>query len=173
MIDAVLRLAENRWFRLVLVGTVFLGLQTTLLNDMRPFGVSLQVMVLLAAASGLARGSETGAVAGFVIGLLYDMVLTTPLGLGAAVFAVVGYAAGYANTFVHAPTWWTRMLMASLASALGMFLMPLALEVTGTEGALTGQVLVIALVVAAFNALAAPPAHWVCRWALRDRSRTR
>lgn len=173
MIDVMLRLAENRWFRLVLVGTAFLGLQTTILNDMRPFGVSLQVMVLLAAASGLARGPETGAIAGFVVGLLYDLVLTTPLGLGAAVFAVVGYAAGHANTFVHAPTWWTRMLMASAASALGMFLMPVALEVTGTEGALTSQVLVIALVVAVFNALAAPPAHFVCRWALRERQRQR
>ena len=173
MIDVLLRVAENRWFRLVLVGMAFLGLQTTILNDMRPFGVSLQVMVLLAAASGLARGSETGAIAGFVVGLLYDLVLTTPLGLGAAVFAVVGYAAGYANTFVHAPTWWTRMVMASVASALGMVLMPLALEVTGTEGALTSQVVVIALVVASFNALAAPPAHWVCRWALRERARQR
>jgi len=173
VIDALLRIAENRWFRLVLVGMVLLGVQTTILNDMRPFGVSLQVMVLLAAASGLARGSETGAVAGFVVGLLYDLVLTTPLGLGAAVFAVVGYASGLANTFVHAPTWWTRMLMAAAASALGMFLMPLALEVTGTEGALTGQVFLIALVVAVFNALATPPAHWVCRWALSDRTRVR
>ena len=171
--DRVLVLAENRWFRLVLVGLPVLGLQTTILNDMRPFGVSLQIMVLLAAASGLARGSETGAVAGFLVGLLYDLVLTTPLGLGGAVFSVVGWAAGRANSFVHAPTWWTRMLMGALASAVGMVLMPVALEITGTEGALSTGVVKIALVVAVFNALASVPAHWVCRWALREQAATR
>ncbi len=173
MRERVLLATENRWFRLVLVGLPVLGLQTTILNEMRPFGVSLQVMVLLAAASGLARGSEVGAIAGFVVGMLHDLVLTTPLGLGAAVFAVVGYLAGYANSFVHQPTWWTRMLMGAVASAVGMVLLPVALEATGTEGALTSQVIVIALVVAVFNAVAVLPAHWVCRWALRDQVQVR
>lgn len=171
--ERILTVAENRWFRLVLVALPVLGLQTTILNEMRPFGVSLQVMVLLAAASGLARGSEVGAIAGFVVGLLHDLVLTTPLGLGAAVFGLVGYLSGYANSFVHAPTWWTRMLLGSTASAAGMFLMPIALEVTGTEGAFTTQVFVIALTVAAFNALATVPAHMVCRWALREQVQVR
>lgn len=171
--ERVLLATENRWFRLVLVALPFLGLQTTILNEMRPFGVILQVMVLLAAASGLARGSEVGAIAGFVVGLLHDLVLTTPLGLGAAVFGLVGYMAGYANSFVHAPTWWTRMLMGSLASAIAMFLLPAALEVTGTDGALTTQVFVVALVVATFNAVAVLPAHWVCRWALREQTQVR
>ena len=171
--ERVLVAAENKWFRLVLVALPFLGLQTTVLNDMRPFGVSLQVMVLLAAASGLARGSEVGAIAGFVVGLLYDLVLTTPLGLGAAVFGLVGYMAGYANSFVHAPTWWTRMLMGAVASAIGMFLLPAALEVTGTDGALTTQVFIVALVVASVNAFAVLPAHWVCRWALREQAQPR
>lgn len=171
--ERVLVAAENRWFRLVLVALPFLGLQTTILNDMRPFGVSLQVMVLLAAASGLARGSEVGAIAGFVVGLLYDLVLTTPLGLGAAVFGLVGYLAGYANSFVHAPTWWTRMLMGAVASAIGMVLLPAALEVTGTDGALTTQVFLVALVVASVNAFAILPTHWVCRWALREQAQPR
>ena len=166
--ERLVTIAENRWFRLVLVGLVVLGLQTTIFNEMRPFGVSIQVMVLLAAASGLARGSEVGAIAGFIVGLLYDLVLTTPLGLGAAVFAFVGFAAGYAHKFVHAPTWWMKMALASVASALGMFLMPVMLEITGTEGALTTQVFVIAAVVALFNALFSIPAQWICRWALRE-----
>ena len=110
MIDRLIDLAENRYFRLFLVALVVLSLQTTILNDMRPFGVCLQVMLLLAASSGLARGSETGAVAGFMIGLMYDMVLTTPMGVGAAVFAAVGYLAGYAHRFVHEPNWWSQMV---------------------------------------------------------------
>jgi rod shape-determining protein MreD len=109
MIDQFIAIAENRYTRLVLVGLMFLSLQTTLFNEIRPFGVCLQVMLLLAASAGLAKGSQTGAIAGFIVGLLYDMVLSTPLGLCAAVFAIVGYLAGYAHSFVHESTWWSRM----------------------------------------------------------------
>jgi rod shape-determining protein MreD len=168
MIDRLVVFAENKYTRLVLVGLVFLSLQTTIFNDMRPFGVCLQVMVLLAAASGLARGSEAGAIAGFIIGLLYDMVLTTPMGLCAAVFAVIGYVAGLAHSFVHEPTWWSRMLLGAFASAVGMILLPAAFTMTGTDGLFTTQIFTVVLVVAVFNALLSVPAVWICRWALRE-----
>lgn len=173
MIERLFALSENRYFRLVLVGLVFLGLQTTLFNDLRPFGVSLEVMVLLAASSGLAAGSETGAIAGFTVGLLYDFVLTTPLGLCAAVFAIVGYSAGFVHSFVHAATWWSRMLLAAGASAIGMILLPIAFTITGAEGILTVHILLVALVVSLFNAILSPPAAWVCKWALKTGTVTR
>lgn len=173
MIEKTLALVENRYFRLVLVGLVFLGLQTTIFNDLRPFGVSLEVMMLLAASGGLAAGSETGAIAGFTVGLLYDFVLTTPLGLCAAVFAVVGYLAGFVHSFVHVATWWSRMLLAAGASAAGMILMPVAFTVTGAEGILSLRVLPVALVVALFNAALSLPVAWVCKWALKPGAVTR
>ncbi|MEY3745164.1 MAG: hypothetical protein RL430_1336 [Actinomycetota bacterium] len=168
MIDRLVDLAENRYFRLFLVGLVVLSFQTTILNDMRPFGVCLQVMLLLAASSGLARGSETGAAAGFMIGLMYDMVLTTPMGVGAAVFAAVGYLAGYAHRFVHEPNWWSQMVLAAGASAVGTILMPIALTVVGVEGVLTFRVIGIAFVVALFNAAFSLPFERICRWALSE-----
>lgn len=168
MIDRLLDIAQNRYFRLFLVALVVLSLQTTLFNDMRPFGVCLQVMLLLAASAGLARGSETGAIAGFMVGLMYDMVLTTPLGVGAAVFAGVGYLAGYVHSFVHEPNWWSRMLLAAGASAIGMVLMPVALTVVGAEGVLTVNVIGVAFVVAGFNAVFSLPVERICRWALSE-----
>jgi rod shape-determining protein MreD len=168
MIERLIVLGEARYTRLVLVGLLFLSLQTTILNEMRPFGVCLQVMLLLAASSGLAKGSQTGATAGFIIGLLYDMVLTTPMGLCAAVFAVVGYLAGFVHTFVHESTWWSRMLAALGVSAIGMILLPIAFTITGADGVLTTQVFVIAFVVAVFNAALSLPAEWLCHWAIKD-----
>lgn len=168
MIDRFIFFAENKYTRLVLVGLVFLSLQTTIFNDLRPFGVCLQVMVLLAAASGLARGSEAGAIAGFIVGLLYDMVLTTPMGLCAAVFALIGYVAGLAHSFVHEPTWWSRMLLGALASAIGMVLLPVAFTLTGADGLFTSQIFTVVIVVAVFNALLSVPVVWICRWALRE-----
>lgn len=173
MIERLIVLAEARYTRLVLVALLFLSLQTTLFNEMRPFGVCLQVMLLLAASSGLAKGSQTGAIAGFIIGLLYDMVLTTPLGLCAAVFAVVGYLAGFVHTFVHESTWWSRMLAALGVSAIGMFILPLAFTITGADGVLTTHIFVVAIVVAIFNAALSLPAEWLCNWAIRDESISR
>lgn len=166
--ERVLFFAENRYTRLVLVGLLFLSFQTTVFNEMRPFNVCLQVMLLLAAACGLAKGSTAGAIAGFIVGLLYDFVLTTPLGLSAAVFALVAYLAGYADTFAHESTWWSRSLVVSGASAIGMVVLPIAFTVTGAEGVLTLNIFVVALVVAVFNAVFSVPVEMLCRWALKD-----
>ena len=166
--DRLIDLAENRWVRLFLVSLIVLALQTTIFNDMRPFGVCLQVMLLVAASSGLARGREVGAIAGFIVGLMYDMVLTTPLGVGAAVFAGVGFLAGYAHSFVHEANWWSRMLLSAGASAAGMILMPFALAMVGMDGVLTFRVLGIAIIVAVFNGLFSWPVERVCRWALTE-----
>lgn len=168
MIERILTVAENKYTRLVLVGLLFLSLQTTIVNEMRPFGVCLQVMLLLAASCGLAKGSSGGAIAGFVVGLLYDLVLTTPLGLCAAVFSLVAYMAGYAHSFVHESTWWSRSLVASVASAAGMIVLPFAFTVTGAEGVLTLHIFTVALVVALFNAVFSVPVEMLCRWALKD-----
>jgi rod shape-determining protein MreD len=169
MMDRVLVIAENRYIRLVLMGLLFLSLQTTIFNEMRPFGVSMEVMLLLAAATGLAKGSETGAIAGFIVGLLYDMVLTTPLGLCAVVFSVVAYLAGLAHTFVHEPTWWSRILTVTATSAIGMILMPMAFTVTGAEGVFTTDLFEVVIIVACFNAAFAIPVVWLCNWTLRDK----
>jgi rod shape-determining protein MreD len=168
VIERLVYFAENRYTRIVLVALMFLSLQTTFFNEVRPFGVCLQVMLLLAAASGLARGSETGAINGFIIGLLYDMVLSTPLGLHAVVFAIVGYLAGFAHSFVHEPTWWSRMILASAASIVGMFILPFTFMLTGVEGVLTPRLFTVAIVVAVFNAVFAVPVDFLCRWALRE-----
>jgi len=156
--DAIIGIAENKYTRLVLVGLLFLSLQTTIFNEMRPFNVCLQVMLLL----------STGAVAGFIVGLLYDFVLTTPLGLCAAVFALVAYLAGYAHSFVHESTWWSRSLVASAASAVGMVVLPIAFTVTGAEGVLTLQIFTAVAVVSLFNAVFSVPVEILCRWALKD-----
>jgi rod shape-determining protein MreD len=173
MIDRFLVFAENRYTRLVLVGLLFLSLQTTIFNEMRPFGVSIEVMLLLAAATGLAKGSEAGAIAGFIVGLLYDMVLTTPLGLCAVVFAVVAYLAGFVHSFVHEPTWWSRIGVVAVVSALGMILLPVAFTITGATGVLTTNIFVIIGVVTVFNAAFALPVSWLCGWALRERVEVR
>ena len=90
------------------------------------------------------------------------------MGLCAAVFAIVGYLAGVGQSLVYEPTWWTRMLLGSVASAIGMILLPIASTITGATGILNARVLFVALIVGLFNAVLSVPAERLCRWALTE-----
>lgn len=166
MIERLLAVSASAAIRVFLVGLLGLGVQTTILNDLRPFGVCLQSMLLLSACAGLAKGSETGAIAGFAFGYMYDMVLISPLGLSGVVFAAVGYLAGTANNFVHESTWWSRMIIGPVACMAGALVLPVALEMVGIEGSLTTAVFRVVAVVGISSAVFTEPVARVCRWAL-------
>jgi rod shape-determining protein MreD len=119
---------------LVLVASVLLGFQTTLFNDMRPFGVMTQVMVLFAACAGVIYGAEIGAVAGLIIGLMYDCVLTTPLGLASLVLGATAFVAGAFPYFVRDSSWWNKAIAVAIASAVGEILFPIAQALVGLGG---------------------------------------
>jgi len=106
VIDRLLPIVASRWTRLVLVGLIVLGLQTTLFTDVRPFGVVAQLMLLLAVASGVTYGLEVGAMSGLLLGFMYDCVLNTPLGLCSLVFGGAGALAGALPFFIREPSWW-------------------------------------------------------------------
>ena len=96
-------LVQGPLLRLFLVGVVLLALQTTLFADLRPAGVSLQVVLALAAAAGAAGGPQKGALAGFVLGLLYDLHVGTPLGSSSISMGVGGFVAGYVTAITIRP----------------------------------------------------------------------
>ncbi len=158
----------SRWTRLVLVALVLLAIQTTLLNQLRPFGVMAQVLVLFVASAGVLYGSELGAIAGFVVGLMYDAVLTTPLGSTALVFGLVGVAAGGLPYLVREPTWWSRVVVVAILSALGEVLFPIMQAVIGYEGWVQPRMLFVAVVVAVINVLFAPLILPLARWTLKE-----
>ena len=66
--------------RLIMVGLVVLTIQTTLLAEIEPFGVVLNLVLGFVVAAGLVGGPESGALVGFVLGLMFDLVLVTPSG---------------------------------------------------------------------------------------------
>jgi rod shape-determining protein MreD len=78
---------------ILLLGAILL--QTSVGNDLRVLGVAPDLMVLLAILAGLSGGTESGAWVGFWAGLLTDMFLTTtPLGLSALTYCLVGASVG-------------------------------------------------------------------------------
>ena len=163
-----LRFITSRWTRLVLVSSVLLGLQTTLLNDMRPFGVMAQVMVLFAASAGVVYGSEIGALAGLIIGLMYDSVLTTPLGLASLVLGATAYIAGAVPYFVRDATWWSKIIAVAMASAIGELLFPIAQAMVGYGGWVERRAFIVALVVGGVNLVFAPLMLLITKWTLKE-----
>ena len=163
-----IRFISSRWTRLVLVASVVLGLQTTLFNDLRPFGVMAQVMVLFAACAGVVYGAEIGAVAGLIVGLMYDCVLTTPLGLASLVLGATALVAGAFPYFVRESSWWNKAIAVAVASAFGEILFPVAQALVGLGGWVQWRVIGVALIVALLNLFLAPLLMPVVRWTLKE-----
>lgn len=152
----------------MLVASVLLGFQTTLFSDMRPFGVMAQVMVLFAACAGVIYGAEIGAVAGLIIGLMYDCVLTTPLGLASLVLGATGFIAGAFPYFVRDSSWWNKAIAVAVASAVGEILFPIAQALVGLSGWVQWRVFAVAAVVALINMVLAPLLMPIVRWTLKE-----
>ena len=163
-----IRFISSRWTRLVLVVSVLMGFQTTLFNDMRPFGVMAQVMVLFAACAGVIYGAEIGAVAGLIIGLMYDCVLTTPLGLASLVLGATAFVAGAFPYFVRDSNWWNKAIAVAVASAVGEILFPIAQALVGLSGWVQWRIFVVAAVVALINMVLAPLLMPIVRWTLKE-----
>lgn len=170
--NRVLVIASNRWTRLVLVALGLLGLQTTLLSQLRPFGVMLPLMLLFTVTTGTVHGSEVGAITGLVVGVMYDCVLTTPFGLASLVIGSAGYVSGLLPFFVREPTWWSRALVVAVASAFGEMMFPVAQWMVGLDGWIHPHVLWIAFVVALLNGMLAPLFVPLSRWTLHEQVRT-
>ncbi|MGE3619671.1 MAG: rod shape-determining protein MreD [Acidimicrobiia bacterium] len=149
--------------RMSLVIFLALLLQTAMVANMTLFGVQGDLLVLVGVAAGLSSSPDRGAFYGFAAGLAYDLVLHTPFGLSALVYALVGYVAGLGRDVVLRSTWWIPVCTAAACSALAVVLYVLIGTVLGRSA--TGlPVLKIAVVVAAMNAILALPAVRLVRW---------
>ena len=152
----------------MLVSLVLLGLQTTVLNDMRPFDVMIPLMLLFAVSAGTLYGSEIGAISGLIIGVMYDCVLSTPLGLASLVFGAAAYAAGLLPFFVREPTWWTRAITIGIVGAGGELAFPLAQSMVGFSGRFQPHVAVVVVFVVFAGMIIAPVLLPICRWTLKE-----
>lgn len=163
----------NPW-RLALVVVVALTLQVSLFARFSYEGARPDVVLLVAIAGGLVAGAERGALVGFAAGLAFDALLTTPLGLSALVYCLVGYVVGATGSGVLRASRWVAPAMAATASVAGMFLYALVGSLVG-QPTFEGPALTdIVVVVAAVNAVLAPLAVRALRWArVEDADRPR
>ena len=153
--------------RLVLFGMLLLALQTTLFADARPFDVAVQIVLAFVAAAGVAGGPDRGAIAGFVLGLMYDLVAGSPLGSTSISFGLAGVVAGTVTRFNITITWWLAMAFVALGSAVGELSVPIVRVFLGETDVVSDRLWVIVVVVAAAAAVVSPLFVPAGRWCLR------
>lgn len=152
--------------RLFPVGLCVLAVQRTVLTEITLLGVVLQAVLALAAAAGAGAGPERGAIAGFTLGLMYDLSTGSPLGLTALVYALAGFVAGYVLTLTPSPPWWLAAIFTSIGAAVGETAVPAGRMLIGQDGWFTTRLFTIVPVVAAFAFVVGPMFVPLGRWCM-------
>ncbi len=153
--------------RLALVGVMLVALQQTLFVDLRPAAVTIQIVLALAAAAGAAGGPQKGALAGFVLGMMYDLRAGTPLGSSSLSMGVGGFVAGYSLSITVDPQWWLAMIFTGIGAAVGETMVPVVRSFIGEAGHFTPRLFTVVPVVSAAAMILSPVFVPVGRWCMR------
>lgn len=157
--------------RLLPVALLALAIQRVVFASFSIADVKVQFVLALVVAAGAAGGSDRGAVAGFVLGLLVDLSGNTPVGLVALAYGLGGMTAGYIQTLAPDAQWYLQALFAGLGAAVGEAAIPAIDVVAGNSGWMTKELFVEVPVVAVAAMLFAPALVWPGRWMMSVKRR--
>jgi len=153
--------------RVVPIAMALLALQKALFVEVRPFGVIVQLLLAFAASAGAVAGTEQGAITGFVLGLMFDLAVGTPLGVSAITMGLAGHVAGWADRIRIDTTWWLAAGFVALGSAVGESSVPVVRRFIGEEDAFSVELVTVVPVVTVSSALLSVVLVPAARWALR------
>lgn len=154
--------------RLALLILAVVVLQTTLFSaGLRVFGVMPDLGLVLTGAVAFYLGPERGAAFGFPTGLAVDLFLSTPLGVSALTFSLVGYGVGVVQGGLVRSSRWVAPVTGALGGLAGGVLFVAIAALVGHDQLLAlGSVRVI-LIASLYDALVAFAAFPIARWATR------
>lgn len=157
--------------RIIPVGLIALAIQISWFGSVRPFGTVVQVVLGLAAASGVPGGAERGAWMGFVLGIMFDLGTGATLGQHALAYGLAGFVGGLVNAVAVDPHWWLSMLFVSMGGTVGELSIPVIetfMSDGGWQGQRLGRILPVVAVSCAIMSFAFIP---VSRWCLAIRKK--
>jgi rod shape-determining protein MreD len=152
------------WSRVVAVTVIGFLFQVTVLDQIVVLGAHPDVMIVLVGAAGAAAGPARGAMIGFVLGLAADLAVTTPYGLSALTFVLIGFAAGLIEALPGERTFAMQVVTTIAASAIGTLAYALLGALTGQSSFLSSAAVYAMLVVTVGAFVLAPPAVALMRW---------
>ncbi|HCB34317.1 MAG TPA: rod shape-determining protein MreD [Acidimicrobiaceae bacterium] len=152
--------------RFALLLAVALVLQVSVMAQVTPLGVLVDLPAVLAVGAGIHGGSERGALAGFAAGLVSDLLVQTPFGMATMVLTLVGYAGGALSGQVASSGRTLRALIAgalAVVAVLTFVMMAWLLDLSYVTERGLGR---IAAVNGVATALLNPLSERAVRWAL-------
>jgi rod shape-determining protein MreD len=153
--------------RLGLLAFVTVVLQAAAISQISIFGVSADLTPLVVMSVGLLAGSMLGAITGFGIGLLVDLVFVQTLGVTSLLYIAIGYWSGRLRELRDPAHGLVPMAVGAAATAfagIGMTVIQFLLGVDAPVSLLLLQQLFITVLV---NTLIALPVYAIVRRILR------
>ena len=133
-------------------------------------GIVPNFMLLVTVTLALVEGPVTGCAAGFVGGLIFDLLGTGPVGPMALVLAVTGYLAGQLQENMFAEGWLMPITVVAIASLGSELAYGLILDLIGSGGPFVMTFVTKMLPGAVYNtALAMLVYPWLARILRRER----
>src|SRR3954467_14858330 len=151
---------------MTLVMSIVLALQLSLMPGLRIAGASGDLMLLFALTVAMVGGPERGAIAGFCIGLAFDLFLTTPFGLSALTYSLGAYVVGRVQVGMLRHSALLPMFTLALGTAGTVVLYALLARLFGQAWIGWAELWRVARVEAGFSLFFAPISLPVCRWAM-------
>lgn len=161
----------RRWWTTAGALLAALILQVALAPYVAIAGVVPNFLVLVVITLSFVEGPSSGAVAGFIAGLLLDLLSTSPVGGWALVLSITGYAAGMLQENLFAEGWLAPVTVAIIAALLADFSYLLVLTILGVGPSFWPSLLTAVLPRAVYNAVLVLLAYpWLARFLRSDRS---
>jgi rod shape-determining protein MreD len=158
-----------RVMRLALLVLIAVVLQTTVFSELRLWGGGILLGLLLTIAVAFICGSNTGAIFGFICGVVFDLFLTnTPVGLSALSYSLTGYVMGYFEGSMLRSSLLVTPIFAAGGSAFGMLVFVTGGAILGVDAVVDIRTLGVVFVTATVNSLAAPLVFAAVGWAARE-----
>ncbi len=131
------------------------------------------ILLLVVLILAFAEGPEAGAAAGFVAGLVFDVLGSGPIGPGPLVLASVGYLAGSLSANMFAEGWRLPVTVVFAASLLAEVSYGLVLSVLGEGAPFWAAFTSVMLPAAVYNGVLALLVYpWLARFLRPERSVT-
>jgi len=154
--------------RLAVMLVVTVLVQATVAPHVRILGASPDFTLIAVVCVGLLRGSEAGALFGFIAGLCMAVAVFGPLGLVSLVLVIVGYFAGrYAET-ADTSSGLAPIVVVAVGTAVAEVLYTLAQFLLDRQAPFGFFFVHALLPVLVFNSLLAAPGYLLARLWLRE-----
>jgi rod shape-determining protein MreD len=153
--------------RLFLIGFLAVVVQEACVSQVTVFGVSADLTVLVVMSAGLLAGSMAGAIMGFGVGMLVDLVLVQTLGITSLLYIAIGYWSGRLRELRDPAHGLVPLALGAAATALAGFGMAIIQFLLGVDAPVSLVLLQQIFVTILVNTLISLPVYALVRRVLK------